>query len=148
LMAHPAVSAGVSDGGAHTKAFSSGCYATDLIIRTVREQKVMSLEEMHYQLAFKVAQTLHLRDRGALLPGFWADVIIYDLDELYMDRGRHLIVNDMPGGDWRRLVDAGGYRRVLVNGITTFVDGKATQATPGRFLAANDQEDPFAVAAE
>ena len=138
LMAHPAVAAGVSDGGAHTKAFSSGCYATEMIIRMVREQKVLTLEQIHYQLSFKVARCLHLRDRGALLPGFWADLIIYDLDDLYIDRSQHKIVHDLPGGDWRRVVDSGGYSRVLVNGETTFVDGKATHATPGTLLPAND----------
>lgn len=148
LLAHPAVSAGVSDGGAHTKAFSSGCYATDLIIRMVREQKVMTIEEMHYQLSYKVAQTLNLQDRGALLPGFWADIIIYDLDALYLDRSRHKVVNDMPGGDWRRLVDSGGYSRVLVNGVTTFVDGEETTAVPGQLIAGNDNASPQGIAAE
>lgn len=148
LLSHPGVSGGVSDGGAHTKAFSSGCYATDIIIRTVREQKVMTLEQMHYQLAFKIAQTLHINDRGALLPGFWADVIIYDLDALYIDRSRHKIVHDLPGGDWRRLVDAGGYHRVLVNGVTTFIEGQSTQAVPGHLIAANDLGGADAIAAE
>lgn len=149
LLAHPAVTAGVSDGGAHTKAFSSGSYATEMLIRMVREQKAMTIEAMHHQLSFKIARALNLPDRGAILPGNWADIIIYDLDELYFDRTRHQIVNDMPGGDWRRLVDAGGYHRILVNGITTFEQGKASGAVPGQFVAANDAGfDPLPVAAE
>lgn len=149
LLAHPAVTAGVSDGGAHTKAFSSGSYATEMLIRMVREQKAMTIEAMHHQLSFKIARALNLPDRGAILPGNWADIIIYDLDELYFDRTRHQIVNDMPGGDWRRLADAGGYHRILVNGITTFEQGKASGAVPGQFVAANDAGfDPLPVAAE
>jgi len=149
LLAHPAVTAGVSDGGAHTKAFSSGSYATEMLIRMVREQKAMTIEAMHHQLSFKIARALNLPDRGAILPGNWADIIIYDLDELYFDRTRHQIVNDMPGGDWRRLVDAGGYHRILVNGVTTFEQGKASGANPGQFVAANDVGiDPLPVAAE
>lgn len=149
LLAHPAVTAGVSDGGAHTKAFSSGSYATEMLIRMVREQKAMTIEAMHHQLSFKIARALNLPDRGAILPGNWADIIIYDLGELYFDRTRHQIVNDMPGGDWRRLVDAGGYHRILVNGITTFEQGKASGAVPGQFVAANDAGfDPLPVAAE
>lgn len=147
LLAHPAVACGVSDGGAHTKAFSSGCYGTDFLIRTVREQKVMSLEEAHYQLSFKIARMLGIEGRGAILPGHHADIIIYDLDDLHLDRSRHRIVHDLPGGDWRRLVDAGGYSRVLVNGKTTFIDGKPTGSVPGRLIGGEDQ-DEWAVAAE
>lgn len=147
LLAHPAVACGVSDGGAHTKAFSSGCYGTDFLIRTVREQKVMSLEEAHYQLSFKIARMLGIEGRGAILPGHHADIIIYDLDDLHLDRSRHRIVHDLPGGDWRRLVDAGGYNRVLVNGKTTFIDGKPTGSVPGRLIGGEDQ-DEWAVAAE
>ncbi|HEX7873376.1 MAG TPA: amidohydrolase family protein [Sphingobium sp.] len=148
LLAHPGVSCGVSDGGAHTKAFSSGCYATDMLIRIVREQKAMTLEDMHYQLSFKIAKTLHLEERGALLPGMWADILIYDLDALYLDRNQHRIVHDLPGGDWRRLVDAGGYHRVLVNGVTTFIEGVPTGAEPGRLLANDNGREPALAAAE
>ncbi|MGQ2936773.1 MAG: amidohydrolase family protein, partial [Sphingopyxis sp.] len=147
LLAHPAVACGVSDGGAHTKAFSSGCYGTDFLIRTVREQKVMSLEEAHYQLSFKIARMLGIEGRGAILPGHHADIIIYDLDALHLDRSRHRIVHDLPGGDWRRLVDAGGYSRVLVNGETTFIDGKPTGSVPGRLIGGEEQNE-WAVAAE
>lgn len=140
LLAHPCVTAGVSDGGAHTKSFSSGAYATEMLIRMVREQKALTIEAMHYQLSFKIARALGLTDRGALLPGYWADLLIYDLDDLHFDRSRHMIVHDMPGGDWRRLVRAGGYHRILVNGVTTFVDGNATGAHPGRFVGLNDNQ--------
>lgn len=140
LLAHPCVTAGVSDGGAHTKAFSSGAYATEMLIRMVREQKAISLEAMHHQLSFKIARALGLSDRGAILPGYWADLLIYDLDELYFDRSRHMIVHDMPGGDWRRLVRAGGYHRIMVNGVTTFLDGQGSGATPGVFISMNDNQ--------
>ena len=136
LLAHPAVSAGVSDGGAHTKAFSSGSYATEMLIRMVREQRAISLEDMHHQLAFKIARTLNLCDRGALMPGHWADVLIYNLNDLYFDRSRHEIVHDMPGGDWRRLAKSGGYSRILVNGVTTYVNDKGTGRTPGMLIGA------------
>jgi N-acyl-D-aspartate/D-glutamate deacylase len=148
LLAHPGVAAGVSDGGAHTKAFSSGSYATEMLVRIVREQKAMSVEAMHHQLSFKIARALNLPDRGAILPGHWADIIIYALDDLHFDRSRHQIVHDMPGGDWRRLVDAGGYNRILVNGVTTYAGGGATGATPGQFIGGNGTPGNVAMAAE
>ena len=123
---------------AHTKTFSSGCCATEMIIRMVREQGAMTYEQMHHQLNLKVARSLHLDRRGALLPGFWADIIIYDPDALYLDRTRHRVVRDMPGGDWRRLIDAGGYHLTMVNGVVTFEEGVATRRTPGHLIAFND----------
>lgn len=149
LLAHPHVTAGVSDGGAHTKAFSSGAYATEMLVRMVREQGVMSLEEMHHNLSLKIARALGIANRGAIAPGYWADLIIYDLNDLYFDRSRHRIVHDMPGGDWRRLLRAGGYSRVLVNGVTTYVNGEPSGALPGVFIhAAANSHDPERMAAE
>jgi len=149
LLAHPCVTAGVSDGGAHTKAFSSGFYATEMLVRMVRDQKVMSLEDMHYQLSFKIARALNLTDRGAVLPGHWADLLIYSLDDLYFDHSRHSIVHDMPGGDWRRLARSGGYHRILVNGVTTFVEGELNETRPGLFVEANDNSsEQLTIAAE
>lgn len=149
LLAHPAVTSGVSDGGAHTKAFSSGSYATEMLVRMVREQKAMSVEAMHHQLSFKIARALNLEERGAILPGYWADILIYSLEDLHYDRSKHQIVHDMPGGDWRRLVDAGGYSRIIVNGETTFIDGRQTQALPGKLIGHNDlDQDDMPQAAE
>jgi N-acyl-D-amino-acid deacylase len=41
---------------------------------------------------------------------------------------------DYPAGEWRLVQKAKGYERIIVNGLTTFVDGECTQATPGRLL--------------
>lgn len=141
LMAHSAVVAGGSDGGAHTKSFGMGHYPTDLLIWMVRETKRMSLEEMHFQLALKPAQTIELGDRGALLPGYWADMLIYDLDALYFDREQYQIVHDMPGGDWRRKGRAGGYEKILVNGVITHENDTPTGKTPGRLCGLNQVSD-------
>lgn len=149
LLRHTAVASGVSDGGAHTKAFSSGSYGTEMMVRMVREQKAMTVEEMHHQQSLKIARILHIKDRGALLPGFWADILIYDPDALYFDRSRFGIVHDLPGGDWRRLAHSGGYDRIFVNGVTTFQQDLYTHALPGRFLGGSiGDEGMLAVAAE
>lgn len=125
------VALGVSDGGAHTKAFGNGHYATELLIWLVREQKMVSLEEMHSELSLVPARAVMLFDRGAILPGYWADLLIYDLDKLYLDFDSFDVIHDMPGKDWRRQARAGGYERIMVNGVTTFLEGQNTGATPG-----------------
>ncbi len=134
LMAHCAVVGGSSDGGAHTKSFGVGHYATDLLLWLVRDEKLMTLEDMHFQLSLKTARSVQIYDRGALLPGYWADILIYDLNALYFDRQRYEIVHDMPNGDWRRKGRAGGYDYILVNGVVTHRRDVPTGATPGRLV--------------
>jgi len=149
LMAHCAVIAGGSDGGAHTKSFGMGHYPTDLLIWLVRDKKLMTLEDMHFQLSLKTARSVQIYDRGALLPGFWADVLIYDLGELYFDQRRYEIVHDMPNGDWRRRGRAGGYDYTLVNGVVTHRRDLPTGATPGQFVrVCSDRGPPQSLAAE
>jgi N-acyl-D-amino-acid deacylase len=43
-------------------------------------------------------------------------------------------VHDLPGGEWRRVRKADGYRYILVNGKVTMRDGVETGASPGRLL--------------
>jgi N-acyl-D-amino-acid deacylase len=149
LFSHYATVVGGSDGGAHTKSFGMGHVPTDLILWLVRDEKLMTLEEMHFHLSLKIARSLQVQDRGALLPGFWADLLIYDLDELYFDTQRYEIVHDMPEGDWRRKGRAGGYDTIMVNGVVTHHRNKPTGAVPGQLLRiCPDRAGQLAVAAE
>ena len=149
LFGHYATVLGGSDGGAHTKSFGMGHAPTDLIDWLVRDAGVMSLEEMHFHLGLKVARALQIKDRGALLPGMWADVLVYDPAELYVDTKRFEIVHDMPGGDWRRKGRAGGYAWILVNGVVTHYRDKPSGNTPGRLVrVTRDRGAELAVAAE
>jgi N-acyl-D-amino-acid deacylase len=148
LLSHPNVLAGASDGGAHTKNFSGGHWTTDLMIWLARDNKFFTLEEMHYRLAWQPARVMGLQDRGALLEGMAADIIVYDLDELYFSLDRLDVVRDQPGGDFRRKARAGGYRYVVVNGEVTFEAETRTTATPGLYLAPSGfQARPARIAA-
>jgi len=148
MLAHVATVIGGSDGGAHTKSFGMGHVPTDLLIWLVRDEKLITLEEMHFHLALKVARSVQIKDRGALLPGFWADVLVYDLDALYFDTQRYEIVHDMPNGDWRRKGRAGGYEYILVNGVVTHRRDKPTGAAPGQLVrVCADRKPPPAAAA-
>jgi N-acyl-D-aspartate/D-glutamate deacylase len=66
------------------------------------------------------------------MEGAPADVVVYDFENLTLHDEE--VVEDLPGGEWRRIRQADGYRFILVNGEITFVDGKETGATPGRLL--------------
>ena len=123
---------GVSDGGAHTKFFTGGRYPTEMLIKFVRENPVMSLEEAHFRLSAHPAMCAGFKNRGNLVEGAAADVVVYDLARLKIEPME--IVHDFPGDEWRRVQRAEGYHATLVNGEVTFEEGVCTGATPGHLL--------------
>ena len=123
--------AGLSDGGAHTKFITLGAYSTEFLM-DVRDREIMGLEEAHWRLSGYPAYAAGLKDRGVLREGMPADIVIYDYDKLEMLPPE--IAHDFPANEWRRTRKATGYRYIMVNGETTFVDGECTGATPGRLL--------------
>jgi N-acyl-D-aspartate/D-glutamate deacylase len=132
VVANPFTIYGTSDGGAHTKFITSGRYPTETIVRFVRENNVIDLEEAHYRLSAFPAYLAGLRDRGVLAVGNVADLIVYDYDRLALRE--QVIAHDVPGDEWRRVQGADGYRYIMVAGEVTFVDGVCTGATPGQVL--------------
>lgn len=132
LVVDPYVVPGVSDGGAHTKMFTGGKYPTEHISKYVRDFGWVDLEEMHWKLSALPAHIAGFRDRGTIQVGAPADIIVYDLASLTSLPDE--LVADLPGGDWRRIRRAEGYRYILVNGQITFEDGECTNRTPGALL--------------
>lgn len=134
MYKHPRVIAGTSDGGAHIRFFSGANFSTDLLQWLALEEKRFTLEELHHKFSMLPARILGLADRGALLPGFAADVMVYNPEELgYPDH--YDVLTDLPGGEFRRVIPAHGIDLVMVNGEVTFEAGmKSTGATPGRVL--------------
>ena len=124
--------AGVSDGGAHVKFLTAGIYPTDMLTWLVRDEKVITLEDAHYKLSYLPAHFGGFQHRGALREGSPADVIVYDLEKLEVLPSE--VAEDLPGGEWRRIQKAKGYRYTMVNGEVTFEDGEPTGAFPGRLL--------------
>lgn len=123
---------GISDGGAHTKFVTTGRFSTELLGHWVRDHEVMSLEDAHWRLSGYPAQAVGLTDRGSLMEGKPADIIIYDPDTVdALDQER---LFDYPADEWRLVQKAKGYDRIIVNGVTTFIDGECTEATPGKLL--------------
>ena len=77
--------------------------------------------------------TVHgLRDRGFLRTGAWADIVVFDLEELRA--GDAYLARDFPADTERYVVDAFGYRNLIVNGVCVIEDGTPTGALPGQVL--------------
>ena len=72
------------------------------------------------------AQRLGLRDRGLIAPGFWADIVVFDKDEI-RDEAEYT----PPEAAMRY---PSGVIHLLVNGVLTLRDGEHTGAMAGRVL--------------
>ena len=132
IVDDPYVLFGVSDGGAHTRFLTAGRYPTETLCKIVREHGMISLEEAHWRLSALPAQVAGFRDRGVLREGAPADLVIYDYERLSVLPQE--IVHDLPGGEWRRIQRARGYRWVLVNGEVTIQDDQQTGRHSGALL--------------
>jgi len=89
----------------------------------VREEQATTLEDAVRRLTSFPAGNLRLERRGALRPGYFADVVVFDPATLG-DRATY----DQPHQY------AIGMRQVFVNGTQVLRDGRHTGAAPGRFL--------------
>jgi len=132
IVDDPYVLFGVSDGGAHTKFLTAGRYPTETLCKIVRDNAMCSLEDAHWRLAALPAQVAGFQDRGVIRKGAPADIVVYDLERLEVLPSA--VVHDLPGGEWRRIQKARGYRYVLVNGEVTIEDDTQTHRHPGQLL--------------
>jgi len=92
-----------------------------LLGKYVREEGVIPLEEAVRRLTSLPAANLKLEKRGRLLPGYYADVAVFDPATI-RDRATFLEPHRY----------AEGMVHVLVNGVQVLKDGEHTGATPGR----------------
>jgi len=130
-LSEPIVMAGSSDGGAHLASFTGADYSTRLLAEWV-PAGALSLEQAVWRLSGMPATVHGLRDRGFLRVGAWADVVVYDPATL--GAGEAHLARDFPADTERYVVDASGYRAVIVNGQVLVEDGAHTGALPGHVL--------------
>jgi N-acyl-D-aspartate/D-glutamate deacylase len=123
---------GGSDAGAHLDTMCGAVYSTSMLGDAVRARGLMSWEQAVRQLTDIPARLYGLRDRGRLVPGAFADVVVFDPAEI--GHGPVRTRDDLPGGASRLYAEATGVRHVLVNGTEIARDGEFTGATPGTVL--------------
>jgi N-acyl-D-aspartate/D-glutamate deacylase len=132
LIADPFLMPGQSDGGAHTKFITFGRYPTEYLTKFVRDNDWLSPEEAHWRLSAYPAAASGFKNRGILREGAPADIVVYDMENLEILP--HEVARDYPGGEWRRIQRAKGYRHVLVNGEVTIEDDQETGVASGQLL--------------
>ena len=94
-----------------------------LLGRYVRDEGVIPLEEAIRKLTSQPAGHLGLERRGALEPGYFADVVVFDPVR---------ITDHATFGEPHQLAD--GVVHVFVNGVHTLADGEHTGALGGRVI--------------
>ena len=94
-----------------------------LLGKYVRDEKVIPLEEAIRRLTTLPATNMKLKRRGALKPGYHADVVVFDpatiRDHATFDKPHQYST---------------GVQHVFVNGVQVLKDGEHTGATPGRVV--------------
>jgi N-acyl-D-amino-acid deacylase len=94
-----------------------------LLGKYVRDEHVIPMEEAIRKLTSLPADTLRIKERGRLVPGFFADVVVFD-PRTINDRSTYKKPHQY----------ATGVRHVWVNGVQVLKDGEHTGATPGRVV--------------
>ena len=130
----PRVMLGGSDAGAHLDRMCGAPYATRFVGDMLRGRKLVPVEHAVRMLTDTPAQLFGLRDRGRVVEGYRADLVVFDPATIGSDDAT--LVADLPGGSARLTAGSRGVVRVLVNGVETVADGKATGTTPGTILRA------------
>ena len=127
IMQHPATAIGsdgpvgiFGEGTPHPRQY--GTFARVLGVY-VRERKVLSLEDAIRKMSSQSARRLGIHDRGLITTGYFADIAIFDPDEI-IDKATFENPHQY----------AIGTKFVLVNGTVVVENGQHTGARPGRIL--------------
>jgi N-acyl-D-aspartate/D-glutamate deacylase len=115
MLCHPASLVSLSDAGAHLTFFNDAGFGLHLLGHWVRDRGVLTLAEAVRRLTSHPASVFGIGQRGALQPGYHADLLLFD--PATVDRGPKQRVFDLPGGHPRLTTPAVGVKDVWVNGV-------------------------------
>jgi N-acyl-D-amino-acid deacylase len=134
LLRHPYAAVALSDAGAHLSFLCDAGFGLHLFGHWVRERGDLSLEEAVRAVTSTVARAYRIKDRGRLVPGAWADLLLFDPKTVA--RGPRRRVNDLPTGASRLDTPAVGLHGVWVNGVRVVDERGPAQdcGRPGRVL--------------
>lgn len=105
---------------AHPRAYGN---VARLFAKYVRDEKVISVAEAVRKLSGLPAETFHLKDRGRLAEGYFADVVVFS-PETIQDHATYARPHQL----------STGVSSVFVNGVQVVADGAHTGAKPGRVV--------------
>jgi N-acyl-D-aspartate/D-glutamate deacylase len=123
---------GGSDAGAHLDRMCGAPYPTRWLADCIRGRKLVPVEHAVRMMTSAPAELFGLTDRGTVRPGAYADIVVFDPQEVGSEDAR--LVTDLPGDSSRLTAGSFGVKRVLVNGVTIVENGEANGQRPGTVL--------------
>ena len=134
MLRHPASLVSLSDAGAHLTFFNDAGFGLHLLGHWVRERGELTLADAVWRLTGQPAKLFGIRGRGALRPGYHADLLLFD--PATVSRGPKRRVFDLPGGNPRLTTAPIGVHGVWVNGVRIVGPGGPLEVgkLPGRLL--------------
>ncbi|HVM66211.1 MAG TPA: amidohydrolase family protein [Acidimicrobiales bacterium] len=123
---------GASDAGAHLDMIATFNYTTVFLENAVRKFGLLPLEEAVRLMTSEPADLYGLRDRGRLVDGAYADMVV--LDPAVVGSEEVGMRFDLPEGAGRLYAGAKGIDHVLVNGTPVVSDGALTGTRTGTLL--------------
>ncbi len=134
LLRHRAGVVTLSDAGAHLTYLCDAGFGMHLLGHWVRETGTFTLAEAVRRLTSHPADLYRIPDRGRIKAGNWADMLLFDPEQVGI--GKLRAVDDLPGGGRRMIRDGLGVHGVWVNGQMTW-DGRQAvlrEHGPGQVL--------------
>jgi N-acyl-D-aspartate/D-glutamate deacylase len=134
MLQHPSSLVSLSDAGAHLTFFNDAGFGLHLLGHWVRARGVLTLADAVWRLCGQPAELFGIRERGALKPGYHADLLLFD--PATVDRSPKRRVFDLPGGNPRLTTSAVGVHGVWVNGVRVAnrSGAVAVDRLPGKLL--------------
>lgn len=109
---------GLLSGKPHPRVYGS---FPRILGKYVRQEKILSLEEAVYKMTGKAAETFHIKERGFIKEGYYADITIFNPDTV-IDKGTFVEPEQFPEG----------IEYVIINGEVEVENGKETGIRAGR----------------
>ena len=135
MIEHPATVLGLGDGGAHCGVLCDASLPTFMLTHWARDRsrgpKLPVEQAVHLQTR-RTAEFYGFEDRGALAPGYLADINVIDFDRLQLSAPR--MVHDLPAGGKRLVQSATGYVATVKSGRVVRDHDQPTGERPGRLL--------------
>lgn len=118
----------LSDAGAHHTFFCDAGFGMHFLGHWVRENKRFTLPHAIKKLTSDLADIYGLQERGALLPGHWADFILFDPAKIGVSKTQR--IQDLPANGARLIRHAPGLLGTWVNGVQVFDGTDYTKVRP------------------
>jgi N-acyl-D-aspartate/D-glutamate deacylase len=115
MLKHRAGVVTLSDAGAHLVYMCDAGFGLHFLAHWVRETGEFTLEEGIRRLTSDPAHRFRIPERGRLVEGSPADLLLFDPRTVGISRPRPL--HDLPGGGSRMVRDPSGVHGVWVNGV-------------------------------